>query len=133
MAKSISKIVIVVLLIVLFGYIAINGLSLTALNIPYKFYSVFDEDNGIRLGFDLSGGSVIVYEAQDATPDDEQMSTVVDIMYKRLDNLGFTEATVSKQGDNRVLVEIPTITNPDEAIKVLGATAELKFCNLRSY
>ena len=86
MAKSISKIVIVVLLIVLFGYIAINGLSLTALNIPYKFYSVFDEDNGIRLGFDLSGGSVIVYEAQDATPDDEQMSTVVDIMYKRLDN-----------------------------------------------
>lgn len=127
MAKSISKIVIVVLLIVLFGYIAINGLSLTALNIPYKFYSVFDEDNGIRLGFDLSGGSVIVYEAQDATPDDEQMSTVVDIMYKRLDNLGFTEATVSKQGDNRVLVEIPTITNPDEAIRVLGATAELKF------
>lgn len=127
MAKSVSKIVITVLLIVLLGYVVINGLSLTALNIPYKFYSVFDTENGIRLGFDLSGGSVIVYEAQDAKPDDEQMSTVVDIMYKRLDNLGFTEATVSKQGDNRVLVEIPTITNPDEAIKVLGATAELKF------
>ena len=128
MAKSISKIVITVLLIVLLGYIAINGLSLTALNIPYEFYSVFDRDNGIRLGFDLSGGSVIVYEAQsETTPDDAQMSTVVDIMYKRLGNLGYTEATVSKQGDRRVLVEIPTITNPDEAVKVLGATAELKF------
>ena len=128
MAKSVSKIVITVLLIVLLGYIAINGLSLTALNIPYEFYSVFDRDNGIRLGFDLSGGSVIVYEAQaDYTPDDAQMSTVVDIMYKRLGNLGYTEATVSKQGDRRVLVEIPTITNPDEAVKVLGATAELKF------
>lgn len=127
MAKSISKLVIAVLLIVLLGYIALNGLSLTSVGMPYEIYSVFDRENGIRLGFDLSGGSVIVYEAQDANPDDEQMSTVVDIMYKRLDNLGFTEATVSKQGDKRVLVEIPTITNPDEAIKVLGATAELKF------
>ena len=127
MAKSVSKLVIAVLLIVLLGYIALNGLSLTSVGMPYEIYSVFDRDNGIRLGFDLSGGSVIVYEAQDANPDDEQMSTVVDIMYKRLDNLGFTEATVSKQGDKRVLVEIPTITNPDEAIKVLGATAELKF------
>ncbi|MBE7029287.1 MAG: protein translocase subunit SecD [Ruminococcaceae bacterium] len=128
MAKSISKIVIVLLLIVLFGYIAISGLSLTALNIPYEFYSVFDKDHGIRLGFDLSGGSVIVYEAQsDVAPTDEQMSTVVDIMYKRLDKEGYTEATASRQGDRRVLIEIPTIENPDEAIKILGATAELKF------
>lgn len=127
MAKSFSKIVITILLIVLLGYVAINGLSLTGLNIPVEFYSVMDKDNGIRLGFDLTGGSVIVYEADAQNPSEEQMSTVVDIMYKRLERLGFTEATVAKQGSNRVVVEIPTITNPDEAIKVLGATAQLSF------
>ena len=127
MAKSFSKIVITILLIVLLGYIAIYGLSLTGLGIPVQFYSVMDKENGVRLGFDLSGGSVIVYEADTPNPTDEQMSTVIDIMYKRLERLGFTEATVSKQGTNRITVEIPTITNPDEAIKKLGATAQLSF------
>ena len=127
MAKGITKIVIAVLLIVFFAYTAVFGLSLSSLNIPVKIHGVMDEDNGIRFGFDLTGGSVIVYEADTAAPTDDQMDTVVDIMYKRLTNLGFTEATVTKQGDNRVSVEIPTVTNPDEAIKILGATAQLSF------
>jgi len=127
MAKSISKIVITILIIVLLGYVGINGLSLSGLNIPLEFYSIADKENGVRLGFDLTGGSVIVYEAENASPTEEQLSTVVDIMYKRLSNLGFTEATVAKQGGNRVSVEIPSVTNPDEAIKILGATAQLSF------
>lgn len=127
MAKSISKIVITLLIIVLLGYVGIYGLSLSGLGIPLEFYSIADNENGVRLGFDLTGGSVIVYEAENATPTDDQLDTVVDIMYKRLSNLGYTEATVAKQGTSRVSVEIPSVTNPDEAIKILGATAELKF------
>lgn len=127
MAKGITKIVITVLLIAMFAYTAIFGLSLSSLNIPVEFHSLMDEEHGIRLGFDLTGGSVIVYEADAEAPSDDQMDTVVDIMYKRLTNMGFTEATVTRQGTNRVSVEIPTITNPDEAIKILGATAQLSF------
>lgn len=127
MAKGIIKIVIAVLLIAAFAYTAVFGLSLSSLGIPVKFHGVMDETNGIRFGFDLTGGSVIVYEADTATPTEDQMDTVVDIMYKRLTNLGFTEATVTKQGENRVSVEIPTVTNPDEAIRILGATAQLSF------
>ncbi|MBQ4109787.1 MAG: protein translocase subunit SecD [Clostridia bacterium] len=128
MAKSITKIVVTLIIIAILGYTAMFGLSLSSLQIPIKFSSVLDDENGIRKGFDLTGGSVIVYEAQsETTPSQEAMSTVVDIMYKRLERLGFTEATVSKQGDNRVSIEIPSVTNPDEAIQILGATAELKF------
>lgn len=127
MAKSVSKIVITLLLIVLLGYVGIYGLSLSGLGIPVEFYSIADEENGVRLGFDLTGGSVIVYEAENAAPTEEQLSTVVEIMYKRLSRLGYTEATVAKQGTNRVAVEIPSVTNPDEAIKILGATAQLSF------
>lgn len=127
MAKGITKIVITVLLVAMFAYTAIFGLSLSSLNIPVEFHSLMDEEHGIRLGFDLTGGSVIVYEADAEAPSDDQMDTVVDIMYKRLTNMGFTEATVTRQGTNRVSVEIPTITNPDEAIRILGATAQLSF------
>ena len=127
MAKGITKLVIVILLIALFAYTAVFGLSLSSLNIPIRIFGVQDADHGIRLGFDLTGGSVIVYEADDASPTDDQMDTVVDIMYKRLTNMGFTEATVARQGTNRVSVEIPSVTNPDEAIKILGATAKLSF------
>lgn len=127
MAKGITKLVIAVLLIAIFAYTAIFGLSLSSLNIPVEIHSVMDEEHGIRLGFDLTGGSVIVYEADAAAPSDDQMDTVVDIMYKRLTNLGFTEATVTRQGTNRVSIEIPTVTNPDEAIRILGATAQLSF------
>lgn len=127
MAKGITKVVITLLLIAIFAYTAIFGLSLSSLNIPVKFNSITDENDGIRFGFDLTGGSVIVYEASEANPTEDQMDTVVDIMYKRLTNLGFTEATVAKQGTNRVSIEIPTVTNPDEAIKILGATAQLSF------
>ena len=45
----------------------------------------------------------------------------------RVGNSAFAVATVAKQGTNRVSVKIPSVTNPDEAIKILGATAQLSF------
>ncbi len=127
MAKNVAKIVLIVLIIGLLGYVAINGLALTSVGVPVEFHSVMDEEHGIRKGFDLTGGSVIVYEAEAESVSQEQLDTVRDIMRKRLDRLGFTEATVAKQGDKRVVIEIPSVTNPDEAIKTLGKTAKLHF------
>ena len=127
MAKNIAKIVLIVLIIGLLAFVAVNGLSLTAVGIPVEIHSVMDEEHGIRKGFDLTGGSVIVYEADAETVTTEQSDTIRDIMRKRLDRLGFTEATVAKQGEKRVVIEIPSVTNPDEAIKTLGKTAKLHF------
>ena len=101
--------------------------SLTAI-IP----SVLDTDNGIRLGLDLVGGSRIVYEAE--IPDGynqanlaDDMNSVQKVIRQRLTDKGFTEATVTLTGDNRVTVEIPQITNPEEAVQTLGTTAQLTF------
>ncbi len=94
--------------------------------------SVLDTENGIRLGLDLVGGSRIVYEAQ--IPDGYDMSNLADdmnsvqkVIRQRLTDKGFTEATVTLTGDNRVTVEIPQITNPEEAVQTLGTTAQLLF------
>ena len=94
--------------------------------------SVLDTDNGIRLGLDLVGGSRIVYEAE--IPDgynqanlSDDMNSVQKVIRQRLTDKGFTEATVTLTGDNRVTVEIPQITNPEEAVQTLGTTAQLTF------
>lgn len=94
--------------------------------------SVLDTDNGIRLGLDLVGGSRIVYEAK--IPDGynqanlaDDMNSVQKVIRQRLTDKGFTEATVTLTGDNRVTVEIPQITNPEEAVQTLGTTAQLTF------
>ena len=94
--------------------------------------SVLDTDNGIRLGLDPVGGSRIVYEAE--IPDGynqanlaDDMNSVQKVIRQRLTDKGFTEATVTLTGDNRVTVEIPQITNPEEAVQTLGTTAQLTF------
>ena len=94
--------------------------------------SVLDNENGIRLGLDLVGGSRIVYEAE--IPDGynqanlaDDMNSVQKVIRQRLTDKGFTEATVTLTGENRVTVEIPQITNPEEAVQTLGTTAQLTF------
>ena len=94
--------------------------------------SVLDTDNGIRLGLDLVGGSRIVYEAEipdgyDMNNLSDDMNSVQKVIRQRLTDKGFTEATVSLSGENRVTVEIPQITNPEEAVQTLGTTAQLTF------
>ena len=76
--------------------------------------SVLDNENGIRLGLDLVGGSRIVYEAE--IPDGynqanlaDDMNSVQKVIRQRLTDKGFTEATVALTGENRVTVEIPQI------------------------
>lgn len=125
MGKSIAKLLIVILVIAAIVYGAFFDVTLFG----YTKYGALDAEHGVRRGLDLTGGSVIVYEAEadHATADD--MSKVESIMRKRLDGLGYTEATVSIQGEKRVRIEIPSITDPEEAVAKLGQTAQLTFAD----
>ncbi len=129
MKKSVISFIAVMLVIVLLGYFAATGLTVAGRTI---IPAVNDTSNGIRLGLDLVGGSRIVYEAvlpegyNNANLSDD-MQTAQSMIRQRLTNKGFTEATVSLTGDNRITVEIPQITNPEEAVQTLGSTAQLLF------
>lgn len=111
--------------------------AFVAFGIPGTVSGVLDEGTehyGIRQGLDLVGGSRIVFEAVDkdgktVNPSVDEMSTAVSMLKARLDALNYTEATVAKQGDNRIEVEIPSVSNPEEAVKKLGATAVLTFAD----
>lgn len=131
MKKSIASFIAVMLVIVLVGLAAIFGVSVGDKTwIP----SVFDSENGIRRGLDLVGGSSITYEAvlpegYDTANMPSDMETAQAMLRQRLTAQGFTEATVTLQGDKRIVVEIPNIKNPEEAVQTLGATAQLQFVN----
>lgn len=126
MAKGISKIVATLIVIILLAYVAISGLTIGSMQIG----PVFDDEHGIRKGFDLAGGSVIVYQAgktsDGKTPTDEQMKVAKQILDGRLTRKGFTEGTVTVKG-TQLEVEIPAVTDTKEAIESIGQTAKLAF------
>ncbi len=84
-----------------------------------------------RLGLDLSGGTQIVLETQDGpdgTPaNSENTDQVVEVLRQRIDRLGVAEATMSRSGENRIIVELPGVQDPAEAAQIVGQTAQLSF------
>lgn len=86
--------------------------------------------NSIRQGLDLQGGTHVVLEAVDtdaAKVNDDAMNRVVTIMEKRVNALGLTEPIIQREGERRVIIELPGVKDPDAAIKTIGKTAMLEF------
>ncbi|WP_369208528.1 protein translocase subunit SecD [Streptomyces sp. PU-14G] len=84
----------------------------------------------VRLGLDLRGGTQIVLETR-STPttdaDSEATDRTVEVLRGRIDALGVTEPTLTRSGDNRIIVELPGVQDPEKATEVLGRTAQLTF------
>src|SRR6266540_2463748 len=79
-----------------------------------------------RLGLDLRGGTQIVLEASDTARQKVDRDTVdrtLEVLRRRVDQLGVTEPTLQRSGDRRVIVELPGVYDPAEAVKVIGRTA----------
>ena len=83
----------------------------------------------ISLGLDLRGGVYTVYQAEDDGSEDfdSKMNSTVNILTSRLTRQGFTEATVTRQGNDRIRVEIPNVTDPNEILRIIGSPAQLYF------
>ena len=84
----------------------------------------------IKQGLDLQGGTHVVLEASDTVDtkvDDDAMKRVVSILERRINELGLTEPIVQRQGDRRVIVELPGVKDPEKAIEMLGRTALMEF------
>ena len=101
---------------------AIFGLNIGALEIKPLV-------EGISQGLDLRGGVSAVYEAQDEGQSDfaSLLSGTMAVLRNRLTNQGFTEATVTQQGTNRIRIEIPDVDDPNEILNIIGQPAHLEF------
>jgi protein-export membrane protein SecD len=91
-----------------------------------------NDDYPIQQGLDLQGGLQVLLEADlppGETVDAEQMNTVRQIISQRVNALGVADPLVQVEGDRRILVELPGISNPEQAIDLIQGTALLEFVN----
>lgn len=82
--------------------------------------------NKINLGLDLKGGTYVVLEAQGKIESDT-MDKVRDIVERRIDSIGVSEPVIQLSGENRIIVELAGIKDPQKAIDLIGTTAKLEF------
>lgn len=121
---------IIALLLVLLILIGVTSVSLFGLTIFDKqYYKGVLQDGGLNLGIDLAGGASITFKATKADVTEAEMEAVEAAMNARVTAMGYSEANISRDQSvlGRVTVEIPGITDTEEAKKLLGSTAKLSF------
>lgn len=124
--KSIAKLAVTALVIVLVTLLALFGLKVPQIS---KVYSLMPVHEAISLGLDLRGGISTEYIATDTTVEnfDSLMESTVSALRERLTNAGFTEANVARQGSDRIRIEIPGVDDHEEVIRIIGTPAHLEF------
>jgi protein-export membrane protein SecD len=88
-----------------------------------------------KLGLDLSGGLRVEYQAlpvEGKQPGPADMSVIKDIVERRVNTTGVSEPVVTTQGSDRVVVELPGVTDPEAVRKLVGTTGRLDFVPLGS-
>jgi len=91
------------------------------------------QDIALRLGLDLQGGLQVLLAAD--VPEGEQldaasMETARRIVENRVNSLGLAEPVVQAQGEHRIIVELPGIENPEQAVETVKGTALLEFVDV---
>ena len=86
----------------------------------------------LKQGLDLQGGTHIVLEAEDTehgTADSDAVERAKQILERRINEMGLSEPIVQREGAKRIIIELPGVKDPDEAMKRIGKTAVLEFKN----
>ena len=85
----------------------------------------------MRLGLDLQGGSQLTIQVKPTTehPNITQLDldAVQKVIENRINGLGVSEALIQSAGNNQILVQLPGVSDPQQAERVLGGTAQLEF------
>ncbi len=100
--------------------------------IALSVWAIYPLGEKINLGLDLKGGIHLVLEADTKriSPSEdlrEAVNTALEIIRNRIDQFGVAEPTIARQGEKRIVVDLPGIEDPQRAIDIIGKTALLEF------
>ena len=110
-----------------------TAIGLVASFVTFNFYpggSAYKYEGfvfSINLGLDLKGGVYAVYQADESNPEDTRMNGTVSQLTNLLTSKGYSEATIVREGSNRIRVEVPDVDEPGEIFDIIGKPAELEF------
>ena len=93
------------------------------------------EDRAIRRGLDLAGGMYMILEVDQEQLESseleisrsEALDRVITVLRNRIDEFGVSEPDIRKEGDTRVVVQLPGLQDPERAKALIGRTARLTF------
>lgn len=102
-------------------------LIVVAVAAVYVYFTAFNPATQyIKEGLDLKGGVHVVLQAtRPATPAD--MKKAETIIALRANKFGVSEPSIQLQGNNQIVVDMPGLKNQQQAIKMIGQTAQLVF------
>lgn len=115
-SKGIISLILTAALIVLLGFTTVVGFGKGQTGAA----------KNIKQGLDLEGGVSITYQVKGETPSAEDMSDTIYKLQKRVEQYS-TEATVYQEGDDRISIEIPGVTDANEILSELGQPGSLYF------
>ncbi|WP_246566702.1 protein translocase subunit SecD [Tissierella simiarum] len=121
--KNTILFILIVAIVAFSSFVAINGVEIGK-------YKIGKAKESIDLGLDLAGGVYVILEAQtDAKGEELQklMEQTKAIINERVNGLGVSEPNISIEGEKRIRVELAGIDDPQEAIDIIGKTAQLQF------
>ena len=115
--KGIITLIVTMFIIVALGYVAIWGIGTEKAGAASE----------IKKGLDLAGGVSITYTTVgDETPSAEDMSDTIYKLQQRVQQYS-TEAQVYQEGDNRINIEIPGVSDANKILEELGKPGSLEF------
>lgn len=111
-------------------------LIVTTLLVVGSIFMFAPPQEKINQGLDIQGGLSVVLTAKGAdgaavSADDMEKSRA--IIESRVNALGASEAVVQVQGNDQILVQIPGLTNTEDALNTIGKTGKLEFARLDSF
>jgi len=114
--------------------LVLTGIAgLFVLAIVSLLYPLFGRE-AMRLGLDLQGGIHVVYQADLSAVEPAEVGSVMDgvveVIGNRINPLGVTEPVIQRQGQNRILVELPGLSISDKEKERLSRVALLEFGEL---
>lgn len=122
--KGILGLLLLVSLLGIFGYLGYDTLQKSKLITDEN--GVTFQEGGIKLGLDLAGGVSITYQAKEEEPSAEEMADTVYKLQQRVQTYS-SEAEVYQEGNNRINIDIPGVTDANKVLEELGKPGSLVF------
>jgi preprotein translocase subunit SecD len=120
-SKNFTLLLVIILVTLVAAWIDLPG---TTLDI-----NGFKERHPVRQGLDLQGGLQVLLEADPpdgVTVDSATLNGTRDTLERRVNGLGVSEPLIQTRGSNQIVVELPGVDDPDQAVEVLQQTALLE-------
>lgn len=125
MRNTITALVLILLLV------AVTLFVVLPIDHPVWVENLIGRDlRNFKLGLDLQGGTQVLLQAdlpEGQVLDQGAMSAAKTVVENRVNGLGVAEAVVQSQGESRLMVELPGVDNPEQAVETLRSTGQLEF------